>query len=224
MSEMRKITKDLSLATAYKKWIDEINAKGADHPEYKSDHKYYRDIVANLLWVQGGLCAYTEMYLMDKADVDPANWTKGRIKEFDFLGHLDHYDSKLKKKHGWEWENFFVVHSDVNVKRKGQKKVNGLLKPDKARYDPFYYLEYDFRTHNFLPNRQRDLTIQRKILEDIHTLGLNYKPIIDYRREYLNPIIEDVRLGMSTLAAARKRIFKFYTAFEMSIQTLGLDK
>jgi len=139
------------------------------------------------------------------------------------LGHLDHYDSGLKKKKGGEWNNFFVVHGDVNVKRKGQRKPYGLLKPDRPTYDPFYYLEYDYKTHNFVPNSERDTSLQTKILHDINTLGLNYKPIIDYRREYLTPIIDDVSLGIMTLTKAKERLFKFYTAFEMSIQSLRLE-
>lgn len=219
---MRKIEKDLTLATTYKKWLSGLNKSGEDHPAYTSANKYYNDIVANLLWVQKGLCAYTEMYLVNIKDVGPANWKAGKVKDFEFLGHLDHYDSSLKKKKGWEWNNFFVVHADVNVKRKGQKKVHGLLKPDKPKYDPFHYLEYDFKTHNFVPNSDREPSLQRKILEDIHALGLNYKPIIDYRREYLTPIIDDVSIGIMTLAKAKTRLFKFYTAFEMSIQNLGI--
>jgi len=219
---MRKIDKSVTLATAYNKWLNSLNKAGTDHPEYKSSHKYYHDIVANLLWVQKGLCAYTEMYLVNMNDVEPANWDAGRFKDFDFLGHLDHYDSSLKKKKGWEWNNFFVVHSDVNVKIKGQKKVHGILKPDKPKFNPFHYLEYDFKTHNFLPNRNRDLPLQRKVLDDINTLGLNFKPIIDYRREYLAPIIDDVSIGKLTLAKAKDRLFQFYTAFEMSINSLGL--
>lgn len=220
---MQKIDKDLTLATAYKKWLDTLNNSGEDHPEYTSNGKFYRDIVANLLWVQKGLCAYTEMYLVNIKDIGPGNWKAGRVEDFDFLGHLDHYDNGLKKKKGWEWNNFFVVHSDVNVKRKGQRKPHGLLKPDKPKYDPFYYLEYDYKTHNFVPNSDRETSLQRKILDDINTLGLNFKPIIDYRREYLTPIIEDVSIGISTLAKAKDKLFKFYTAFEMSIQSLKIE-
>jgi hypothetical protein len=220
---MQKIAKDLTLATAYKRWLTDLKKSGKDHPQYSSANKYYYDIVANLLWVQKGLCAYTEMYLLNQQDVAPGNWNAGKFKKFEFLGQLDHYDSKLKKQKGWEWTNFFVVHSDVNVKRKGQKSTHGILKPDDPKYDPFYYLEYDFKTHNFLPNSERDIPLQHKILEDINTLGLNFKPIIDYRREYLTPLIDDVQLGKLTLVKATQRLKSFYTAFEMSIQSLKLE-
>ena len=219
---MQKIEKNLTLAKAYKKWLTGLNKSGKDHPTYTSNNKYYYDIVANLLWVQKGLCAYTEMYLLDSKKVAPVKWKAGKFQHFEFLGHLDHYDSSKKKKTGWEWSNFFVVHSDVNVKRKGQKKVNGILKPDNPKYDPFYYLQYDFKTHNFLPNSGRDFELQKKILEDINTLGLNYQPIIDYRRDYLNPIVDDVLLGVLPLVKAKERLIKFYTAFEMSIKSLNI--
>ena len=145
-----------------------------------------------------------------------------RFKDFEFLGQLDHYDTSLKKQKGWEWTNFFVVHSDVNVKKKGQKSVHGILKPDEPHYDPFYYLEYNFKTHHFLPNSDRPLPLQQKILEDINTLGLNYKPIIDHRMRHLIPLIEDIKLGKLTLLQAKERLMQFYTAFEMSISSLGL--
>lgn len=205
--------------------VSRFNPKPKKHPVYtSSNHRFYYDVVANLLWVQKGLCAYTEMYLIDPKDVTPSKWSSGKFKKFDFLGQLDHYDSSLKSTKGWEWNNFFMVHSDVNTKLKNAKKVNSILKPDSDEYNPLYYLEYDFQTHNFIPNRERTLTEQRRILEDINTLGLNFKPIIDYRREYLNPIIDDVLLGISDLNKAKQKLFKFYTAFEMSIKELKLEE
>jgi hypothetical protein len=220
---MRKINKNLALATAYKSWLEKLAKDGSDHPAYNSaNHKFYYDIVANLLWVQQGLCAYTEMYLINPADIEPKKWEKGKFSKFEFLGQLDHYNPSLKDKLGWDWDNFFMVHSDVNVKRKGQKKGNNILKPDEAHYDPLYYLEYDFKTHNFLPNRSRDFDEQQKILEDIHILGLNFKPIIDYRKDYLKPLMDDVLLGKVTIVEARKSLQKFYTAFDMSINNLGI--
>jgi hypothetical protein len=220
---MRKITKDLTLATAYKKWLEKLAKDGTDHPTYNSaNHRFYYDVVANLLWVQQGLCAYTEMYLINPADVEPDKWVKGKFSKFEFLGQLDHYNATMKEAKGWDWDNFFMIHSDVNVKRKGQKKVNSILKPDDEKYDPFYFLQYDFKTHNFLPNQQRDFDLQQKILEDINTLGLNFKPIIDYRKETLKPLIDEVLLGKKNIAEAKTSLKKFYTAFEMSVIDLGM--
>ena len=215
---MRKINKKLELATAYKKWLDAINKSGKNHPKYNSSNfRFYYDIIANLLWVQDGLCAYTEMYLINKNHVASNKFTIGKIQRFDFLGQLDHYDSLLKDTKGWEWTNFFMIHSDVN-RKKNDKPVNSILKPDKDDYDPFYFLEYDFRTYNFIPNKERDFDLQLKILQDINFLGLNFQPIIDYRRDELNPIIDKVDLGTMTVAEARRGLKKFYTAFEMSLK------
>ncbi len=220
---MKKIDKKLDIATSYKRWLDSINKPDKRYPAYtSSNNRYYYDIIANLLWVQQGLCAYTEMYLINKNTVSKDKWVKGEFKKFEFLGQLDHFDATLKDKKGWEWDNFFVVHSDVNVKRKRDKGVNGIIKPDKATYDPFYFLEYEFKQHHFLPNRNRTIAEQKLILEDINTLGLNFQPIIDYRIEYIKPIIDDVQLGVLSITNARKKLNKFYTAFEMSILSLGL--
>lgn len=222
---MRKIQKDLTLATAYKKWLDGLAKPGKKYPAYSSsNNKYYYDIIANLLWVQQGLCAYTEMYLINKNTVDPKNWMSGGFKKFEFLGQLDHFDPSLKENKGWEWNNFFVAHSDVNTKRKRDKTIHGIIKPDNENYDPFEFLEYDFKQHHFLPNRNKPLKDQQQILEDINTLGLNFQPIIDYRIDYLKPIIDEVQLGVTTTDNARKKLDKFYTAFEMSILSLGLLK
>jgi hypothetical protein len=85
-------------------------------------------------------------------------------------------------------------------------------------------LQYDFKTHNFLPNSDRNIVLQKKVLDDINTLGLNFKPIIDYRREYLTPLIDDVRIGVLTIKKAKDRLIQFYTAFEMSITSLNLEQ
>jgi len=65
--------------------------------------------------------------------------------------------------------------------------------------------------------------LQKLILEDLNTLGLNFKPIIDYRREYLTPLIDDVQLGKLRLTNAKEKLKNFYTAFEMSIRSLRLE-
>lgn len=217
---MRKITKDLSLALEYKNWLTKMGKK---HPNYtSSNNRFYYDIVANLLWVQKGLCAYTEMYLINPSNVRPENWEGNQFKKFEFLGQLDHYDPKLKEQKGWAWTNFFMIHSDIN-RKKSNRKVYDILKPDKPTFDPFYYLEYDFKTHNFLPNTNRNQIERKRIKHEIDCLGLNYKPIIDYRNDYLKPIIDDVLLKQITIATAKKKIKQFYTAFEMSVTSLELD-
>ncbi len=221
---MKKIDKTQILATEYKKWIDRLNNTNKNHPKYiSSNHRYYKDIVGNLLWVQRGLCAYTEMYLCKENEVAENKWRDGKITKLTNLGALDHYDSTLKTTKGWEWDNFFVIHSDVNSKIKRDKKVNYKLKPDLVDYDPFDFLDYDLKSHHFYPNAGKSIKDQNLIKEDIIALGLNYQPIIDYRKDTLKPLIDEVSLGLISIAEAKRMLNKFYTAFEMSIINLGLE-
>ncbi len=219
---MQKIEKSLTLAAEYKKWLDGINKKSI-HPKYSSsNHRFYYDVIANLLWVQKGLCAYTELFLCDVKHLDKSNWKNGKFTQFDFKGQLDHYDATLKEKKGWEWNNFFMIDSDVN-RKKNDKKMSGYLKPDQEDYDPFYFLQYDFKTHNFIPNSLRTEKEQDKILEEINILGLNFQPIIDNRKSYITPLIDEVALGIKSYAAVRKNLYQFYTSFEMSLRSLQLQ-
>jgi hypothetical protein len=216
---MQKIDKSVTLATEYKKWLDNINKK-AKHPNYtSSNHRFYYDVIANLLWVQKGLCAYTELFLCDVKQLESSKWKEGKFKQFDFKGQLDHYDATLKENKGWEWNNFFIIDSDVN-RKKNDKKMSGYLKPDQANYDPFYFLQYDFKTHNFIPNAERKDAEQDKILEEINILGLNFQPIIDNRKNYITPLIDDVSLGIKSQVDVRKSLYQFYTSFEMSLRSL----
>lgn len=220
--DMQKINKSLELATEYKKWLDGINRK-AVHPRYtSSNHRFYYDIVSNLLWVQKGLCAYTELFLCDVELFEKSKWQNGKFNKFDFKGQLDHYDATLKEKKGWDWSNFFMIDSDVN-RKKNDKKMSGLLKPDHDDYDPFYFLQYDFKTHNFIPNAERTDAQQDRILKEINILGLNFQPIIDHRKNYITPLIDDVSLGIKSIESVRKGLFQFYTSFEMSLRNLQLQ-
>lgn len=221
---MRRIDKNIPLlASVYKKWLDNLEETNANHPEYSSQHKFYVDVVANLLLIQQGLCAYTEQFLFDSRELTEDYWQSGRFSKgrFDFYGHLEHYDESLKEKKGWLWSNLFVVQADINNK-KGTKSVLYALKPDDDNYDPFYLLEYNFREHRFLPNRNRDLDQQEKILHDINVLGLNFQSLIQERRLNLNPIIESINLNQNSILVARTKLREYFTAFEMCIQNLEI--
>ncbi len=163
------------------------------------------------------------MMLFDPNDLSPDKWANGKFPEkFKFFGQLEHYDQSLKKSKGYLWSNLFVAHSDINTKNKGSKKVNYILKPDLDNYDPFFLLQYDFKSHYFIPNVERDENLQIKILEDINVLGLNFQPVVQHRRKKLNSLIESVRLKQKTLAEIRLELFEFYTSFEMSIILLDI--
>jgi len=214
---MRKINKTVNLATKYKKWQDTLVREKKRHPKYTSSTGFYYDIVANLLWVQKGLCAYSERRLQSSASFAPKNWKNGRFKKFQFAGQLDHYNNTLKISYGWLWDNFFLIDSDINVKLKRSHKPSGILKPDLKDYDPIKYLEYDFTNHFFIPHRKLDFKLQDCVRKDISYLGLNFQPIIDIRREYLAPVMEEVKYGkISYEDALSTKLNQFYTAFQLS--------
>ena len=214
---MRKIDKTQILATVYKAWLDKLTPENKEHPAYtSSDWKYYYDIIANLIWVQGGLCAYTEKRLQDHTPFAVVNWKNGRYKKCEFAGNLDHYDNTLKEKYGWLWDNLFVIDTDVNVKLKRSNTPNGILKPDLPDFNPFTLLEYDLTTHFFIPCRDLDFDKQELVRQDIGFLGLNFTPIADIRREYLSPLIEKVKYQQQTFDETHLQLNQFFTAFEMS--------
>lgn len=214
---MRKIDKTQIFATKYKQWLDKLALESKEHPAYNSsDGKYYYDIIANLIWAQQGLCAYTERKLQDHAPFIATNWENGRYKKCEFAGHLDHYDNTLKVKYGWLWDNLFVIDADVNVKRKRSNTPNGILKPDLPTFNPIELLEYDLSNHFFIPNRNLDFAVQELVKQDILYLGLNFQPISDIRREYLSPLIERVKYQQQTFDEMYKQLNQFFTAFEMS--------
>jgi hypothetical protein len=214
---MRKLDKAEILAIEYKNWQDGF-IPAVNHPNYNSSaNQFYYDIIANLIWIQKGLCAYTEYMMQDYEKCAPANWRNNKFDRFDFAGELDHYDPTLKNIQGWLWDNFFLIDSDVNSKKvKGSKKPNSLLKPDKPDFEPSYYLEYDVSIHQFIPNKLRTFDEQALILHDINTLGLNWQPTVERRAKYLNEIINDVRYGEVTFENAYNKLIQFFTAFNLS--------
>lgn len=217
-STMRKIDKSELLATKYKKWLDDLATKGKNHPKYNSsDFKYYYDIVANLVWLQAGLCAYSEKQLQDHRKCGPEHWIDGRFNKFPFGGQLDHYDSTLKTKKGWDWDNFFLADSDLNMKHKRENRPHGVLKPDMPDFDPNTYLEYKLPEHIFVPNRNLDFETQEKVLHDLTCLGLNFEPIIDTRKSYLAEYLTDIEYQAQTAEQVREKLYQFFTAFEMAV-------
>lgn len=215
---MRKIDKSVLLATKYEEWLNDLSTKGKNHPKYNSsDFKYYYDIVANLVWLQAGLCAYSEKQLQDPQKCSPELWVDGRFIKFPFGGQLDHYDATLKNNKGWDWDNFFLVDSDLNMKHKRENRPNGLLKPDMAAFDPNVYLEYKLPEHIFVPNRNLDFETQQKVLHDLTCLGLNFEPIIDIRKSYLAEYLTDIEYQEQTTEQVREKLYQFFTAFEMAV-------
>lgn len=212
---MRKIDKTQILATVYKIWLDKLVQANEDHPAYNSSNgKYYYDIIANLIWVQQGLCAYTELRLQDHSLFALEYWENGKYKQCKTKGELDHYNNTIKERFGWNWDNLFVIDADVNKKWKRSNTPNGILKPDLPNFDPTQLLEYDLSNHFFIPNRNLNFATQELVNQDISCLGLN--AIADIRRMYLSPLIERVKYQQQTFNEAHNELYQFFTAFEMS--------
>lgn len=196
---MRKIDKSKILSTKYKAWEEAFEESNSPHPQYKSSStrkEHYLDIVMNLLHCQNGICAYTEMFLCDPKHYSADNWKDGKyisVKPGKF-GQLDHFDESLKSKEkdntgrkDWLWDNFFMVHTDVNSSAiKGSKPIDYLLKPDLPNYDPLKFLKYNANTHLFIPNDENlNEEEQDRVQDMINTLGINNDAVVKSRRIYL---------------------------------------
>jgi len=214
---MQPLDKTQILATQYKNWQDNLTATKTNHPAYNSSGgQFYYDIISNLIWLQKGLCAYSEFKLQAYVKCGAEFWINGVFPKFTFAGELDHYDPTLKTNQAWLWDNFFLIDSDVNSKKvKGSKQPKGLLKPDKEGFSPAYFLEYDISNHLFIPNKDREFDEQALIKHDLDTLGLNWQPTVERRATYLNDIIIDVKYGITTFEAAEQQLYQFFTAFKL---------
>jgi len=222
---MKKINKTKILSTVYKKWENKLE----EHPKYNNSKvrkEIYIDIATNLLNIQGGLCAYTEIFLCNKNIVDDNNWKAGRFKKQNITikdickgGGLDHFDASIKKEKAWLWDNFFFVDTDVNNK-KSDKEVDSILKPDTKDYDEYKLLEYNIDEHIFIANTGLDIQTQKRVNNMILTLGINQ--VKNVRKEYLEEKILDIELKYKTWE--QTSVFQFLTAFEMCKITMNNEK
>ncbi len=214
---MRKINKAEHLSIAYFDWISNLSKN--QHPKYNSSQNdFYKDIVMNLLYCQKGICAYTEIFLADIKHWNKDNWKDGKyISNYTNKGQLDHFDPSQKGNNGWDWDNFFVVDSDTNMKIKNKKSVNSILKPDLLEYSPSGLLCYNWITHQFIPNYKLKNDVNYNLVKEmIIVLGLNFDAIIDARRIYFSPIEDRIKKGLSNYESEKISLYQFFTAFEMS--------
>lgn len=209
---MRKIDKSKILSTEYKKWESDCEKDESYPVKYDSSrNEYFNDVAMNLLHVQDGLCAYTEIRLCNRELLSPHHWQDGRYsaRRPQFFGQLEHFDPLLKSSNPWKWENLFVVHSDINVKVKSKHKADPILKPDVDDYDPNRLLEYDSEKHIFFPNTNLDEKMKDRVKEMILILGINFDPVVDRRKSYIRERLKSKQLGLGF------SVEQFYTAFEM---------
>jgi hypothetical protein len=211
---VRRIDKERILSTSYKQWHDGMETANRSHPVYTSQHDFYLDVVMNLFHCQGGLCAYTEVLLCPPSECEACKWEQGRYPpprpEFD--GNLEHFDSTLKREKGWLWANLFMVHSDTN-RRKGQRAVDVILKPDAEDYDPFRKLEYDVSRHVFIPNSLLSEDLSNRVNNMILILGLNHGTVRQHRVNLLSELLKAIEFGVETWDSTSPA--EFPTAFAM---------
>lgn len=209
---MRKIDKTKILSSLYKTWEESLQEQDSNHPKYNSSkNENYVDVVMNLLCVQDGLCAYTEMRLCAVDLITKDNWQKGKYinRHPEIKGHLDHFNPSLKVSKGWLWNNFFFIDTDINTKVKGKHAVDNILKPDEPDYSEDVLLEYDLENHIYIANTELDSETRERINSMIIKLGINFGPIIDLRKDYLRDKLAMKKFGLDY------EITQFPTAFKM---------
>jgi hypothetical protein len=211
---MRKIDKSTILSTNYKAWVESL--KEDNHPEYRSNHKYYRDIKMSLLYCQKGLCAYTEQMLCDATYLGNTNWhSEGDYRQLSqdewhtIQGDLEHFDESLKANNGWAWDNLFVVDSHVNCRIKRSNPIKNILKPDSDDYDPSLYLTFDSETGIFSAKGGLSATDKDDVEYMITTLGLNC--IADERKRQIKQWLDMREMSMGVNA------YRYITAWAMTI-------
>lgn len=216
---MRFVDKRINRATEYEAWLNSLGRK--KHPKYSSSSfRYYYAIIFDLLLCQQGLCAYTEKFLTNIHEIDNEIWNGNQCKPFKFAGQLDHYDPKLKESEGWLWDNFFVADTDVNTKNKRQISPLGILKPDVAGFSASNFLQYDLKQHIFIPKITLTAAERKNIRHDLYALGVNFEPIIQLRKKYLNPYLQKIKYSQLTVDQAKVELIQFFTAFDMASKQL----
>jgi len=184
---MRKIDKSNRLSTHYANWENDFEKQQKPHDKYDSKEKFYIDVVMDLFRCQKGLCAYTEVQLCSSDFWSDNNWYNGKYNsgKGNHYGQLDHFDPKLKSPKGWLWDNFFMVHSDTN-RRKSNKEVDEILKPDRQDFDENELFEYSSNMHRFRANSKLDIPIQERINKMIDVLGINHPALVGQRKGRLD--------------------------------------
>jgi len=193
---MQKIDKSNIHSLKYKKWVEGL---GANHPEYKSNQRYVKDIKMSLLACQNGLCAYTEELLCDRALLSEDNWIDGEYVGDDnnqnlVNGDLEHFDCTLKDTQGYLWDNLFMVNSNINCRIKGTQSVDDILKPDATNYDPYVYLQFDDKINAFIANQDLSDEDKSKVEEMIGVLGINRNAF--KRAKQIKDLKENIELGL----------------------------
>lgn len=221
---MRKIDKNIRFSTVYKAWLEDLEAKGKDHPNYPGNREFYYDVKFELLRCQRGLCAYTEIELCEEDILTADNWTDGRY-DYDeeatqASGHIEHFAPKLKPKKGWLWSNLFMVDNHINTPVKGSQEVDDIMKPDADDYDPKDRLEFDSELNTYLPNDSKTPEEQERIKKMIKVLGLNFGHVKRRRKSFIKKLKERIEDG--TFKAEAYEGEAFPTAFDFVLEEMDM--
>ncbi len=217
---MRKIDKSQILSKNYEEWLNNL---GEEHPKYNSsNNKYYNDIKMSLLYCQKGLCAYSEELLCDLELIKKENWNEEKyitnLKKQDLVnGDLEHFDESLKDKQAWLWNNLFFAQGDINRKVKCSKAVQLILKPDSKEYDPYKYLEFDYKKNIFSANKNLTDNEKDDVECMISTLGLNRNGF--KRRREIHRLIKSFEFELEL-----EEPIEYITSWKMTLKQLKEEK
>lgn len=212
---MRKIERNCTLATEYHTWMEANPTKA-----YSSSHKYYYDVLYQLLILQRGLCAYTEKCLIspEKLEEITAAFADGKLnvpaQRPDVAADIEHFSKAMKVVSSWNWDNLFTAYSPVNRKKnhlEDKYGIDDILKPDRVGYSAENYLMYERNLHVFIPNVETlDDSEQERVRKMILVLGLNNDGIVLERKEYLRKIKE-----IESLKNVPQVPTQYFTAYSM---------
>lgn len=211
---MRKLDKKITLSTKYEEWYK----SNITHKYDSTSNKFYHDVFFELLIIQQGLCAYTELRLIESENLDrlKAGFVDGKYT-VDYKpavpAQIEHFSKARKITSGWDWNNLFVAFMGVNLKKnplEDKYGIDNILKPDTLKYNPHKYLIYDASLHIFIPNSTLSKTEYKKVFNMILVLGLNNDWIKMERKGYLEAIKEKESWSQN-----KQTINQFHTAYSM---------
>lgn len=232
---MQKLNKSSFRGNKYWEWyIKNYNLRNIKYDDNSLKQQFYDDIVANLIKIQKGVCAYSERKISELSLIEnEGNWTVDGFKIGNLLAgmriwgaiNLDHWNPKLKNTCGWSWDNFFLVDTKINQIK--NDRIPKILKPDSEIYDPFKYLDYDFNNLKFAVSQNiKDVSEFQDIQNDIKILGLNsvYSYCIERQATIIKAFIKYHAIREKTeenihsfFNKEKQFLSEYFTAFEMSV-------
>ncbi len=156
--------------------------------------------------------------LLGLGNISKENWNEEKyITKLDnqnlINGDLEHFDESIKEKQAWLWNNLFFVNGDINRKVKCSKSILSILKPDAPDYDPYKYLEFDYKRNLFVANSGLSDEEQDDIECMIQTLGLNSNRF--KRKHQIERLVKAFEFGLEL-----DEPYEYITSWEMTLKDL----